>query len=140
MKDDVLVKVDRASMANSIEVRVPFIDVEFFKFAASIPSNMKIIDKTGKYLLREAIKNDVPYSIYNKSKSGFTIPINKWFKNDYNEFVKANLEHLHRTGLFNRNYLDKLLAQKFDSSLNTRLFPLMMLAIWFKKNKELRLF
>ena len=140
MKDDILVKVDRASMANSIEVRVPFIDVEFFKFAASIPSNMKIIDKTGKYLLREAIKNDVPYSIYNKSKSGFTIPINKWFKNDYNEFVKANLEHLHRTGLFNRNYLDKLLAQKFDSSLNTRLFPLMMLAIWFKKNKELRLF
>lgn len=139
MKDDVLVKVDRASMANSIEVRVPFIDVEFFKFAASIPSNMKIINKTGKYLLREAIKNDVPYSIYNKGKSGFTIPINKWFKNDYNEFVKANLEHLHSTGLFNRIYLDKLLTQKFDSSLNTRLFPLMMLALWFKKNKEIRL-
>jgi asparagine synthase (glutamine-hydrolysing) len=139
MKDDVLVKVDRASMANSVEVRVPFIDVEFFKFAASIPSKMKIIDNTGKYLLREAIKNDVPYSVYKKDKSGFTIPINKWFKSDYNEFLKSNLEYLHGTGLFNRNYLDKLLIKKLDSSLNTRLYPLLMLALWFKKNKQVHL-
>lgn len=137
MKDDVLVKVDRASMANSIEVRVPFIDVDFFNFASSIPSDKKIVNGVGKYLMREAIKNDVPESVYNKPKTGFTIPLTKWFKNDFDDYAKSNLAYLKNTGLVNNAYIDDLITKKSIGSLSTRIWPLMVFAVWHQKQTKL---
>ena len=66
MVDDLLTKVDRASMANSLEVRVPIIDHEFFELAAKIPSSMKIKNRTGKFIFRESMKEQIPADVYNK--------------------------------------------------------------------------
>jgi len=134
MTDDILTKVDRASMANSLEVRVPLIDHEFFELAASIPSSMKISGQTGKYILREAVKNQIPDFIYNKPKTGFTVPITKWFKDDLSDYVMASLEDAKSTGIINDDYIDELLKTKNIGSLVTRIWPIIIFSAWHRKN------
>lgn len=134
MKDDVLVKVDRASMAHSLEVRVPLIDKEFFAFASSISPEHKIVGDTGKYLLREAIKPLVPESIYSKPKTGFTIPLFKWFKSDLDGYMKDHISYLKTIGIFKDSYINQFLDGKDLGSMATRLWPLMMFSVWHQKN------
>ena len=134
MTDDILTKVDRASMANSLEVRVPLIDHEFFELAASIPASMKINGQTGKYILREAVKNQIPDFIYNKPKTGFTVPITKWFKDDLSDYVMASLEDAKLTGIINDAYIDELLKTKNIGSLVTRIWPVIIFSAWHRKN------
>jgi asparagine synthase (glutamine-hydrolysing) len=138
MKDDVLVKVDRASMANSLEVRVPFIDVDLFEFAASLPWQMKINENTTKYILREAFKTSFPQSVYEKPKTGFTIPISKWFQDDFDVFTKDHLSYLKQTHLFNPKYIDTLLQVKQLGPLSSRIWPLIVFAVWHRKHPNLR--
>ena len=91
LPDDILVKVDRASMQNSLEVRCPYLDVELASYAASIPAELKMKGLKNKYILKNALKEVVPNFVLNKKKSGFNAPVGAWIKtNEVDEFRAFN--------------------------------------------------
>jgi len=132
MSDDILTKVDRASMANSLEVRVPIIDKEVFAIASQIPLKYKIKNDKGKYIFREAMKENLSSQVFNGKKKGFTIPVNKWFKQDFNEYLGDHLNSPLLKEYFQQDYINKLLNRKDLGSLSTRLWPLIMFSSWLK--------
>lgn len=133
MVDDILTKVDRVSMANSLEVRVPIIDHEFFELAARIPIEMKIRDKVGKYIFRESIKAQIPEEVYKKPKSGFTIPVNDWFGNNLLDYSYETLKNAETTGIFNSEYLALLIKNHNLGSQITRVWSILAFAKWFER-------
>ena len=95
LQDDILVKADRASMMNGLEVRAPFLDIELVDFVRKIPGEYKLRNGKRKYILKKALKNVIPDNIINRSKKGFGAPIGKWFQNqsitiNMNQDLKLN--------------------------------------------------
>ena len=91
LPDDILVKVDRASMQNSLEVRCPYLDFNLASYAASIPSELKMKGMKTKYILKKALKNVIPEFVLSKKKSGFNAPVGTWIKtNGLDEFRAFN--------------------------------------------------
>ena len=88
---DILTKVDRMSMAVSLEARVPILDHHVVEFAMSLPSHLKIRQGTSKWILREAIQGVVPDSVLSKPKQGFAVPLDKWLRNELSYRIKALL-------------------------------------------------
>ena len=86
---DILTKVDRASMANSLEARVPLLDHRVIEFAVALPAELKVRNGVGKWLLRETIRDLVPESVLTKPKSGFAVPLASWFRNELRHRVDA---------------------------------------------------
>lgn len=80
LQDDILTKVDRASMLHSLEVRAPFLDMELVEFLRRLPADMKLRGGTSKWILRQAAKSLLPESILTRSKQGFAVPIGRWFR------------------------------------------------------------
>jgi asparagine synthase (glutamine-hydrolysing) len=80
LQDDILVKVDRASMLHSLEVRAPFLDIELVDFLRHMPSRMKLRGGTAKWILRECAKSLLPREVLTRSKQGFAVPIGQWFR------------------------------------------------------------
>lgn len=85
--DDILVKVDRASMANSLEVRCPLLDHELMESIACIPSNLKLSHGTGKYIFKKALETVLPQEILHRRKWGFGVPLATWFRRDLKDFA-----------------------------------------------------
>jgi asparagine synthase (glutamine-hydrolysing) len=88
---DILTKVDRMSMATSLEARVPLLGSDLVEFAVSVPSSLKMRDGTGKWLLREAVKDLVPDRVLQKPKQGFAVPLGSWFRGELSHRVDALL-------------------------------------------------
>ena len=88
---DMLTKVDRASMANSLEVRVPLLDHEFVELAATIPSFLKLNGRKSKYIFKKSLENSVPNNILYRNKMGFSIPLSKWLRGDLYEMFCENV-------------------------------------------------
>lgn len=86
---DILVKVDRMSMAHSLEVRAPFLDYRIVEFAATLPSRWKIRDREKKIILRNAFARLLPADILNRRKHGFTVPLERWFRADLRDFSES---------------------------------------------------
>ena len=109
LPDCLMVKTDIASMANSLEVRCPFLDHEFVEFAATIPSRLKRDATGGKIILKRAVKDLLPNEILNKPKTGFGLPIAKWFRSDLAPMLKETLldETSERRGLFEQHLVEK---------------------------------
>lgn len=105
LKDDLLVKVDRASMLNSLEVRVPFLDQDVLEKAFSLNSHVDIF--TTKKILRALLKEKFPPEIFNRGKKGFGMPIAKWITSDLEDLAG---EHLHNPRLY--EYFDKKMVQQ----------------------------
>jgi asparagine synthase (glutamine-hydrolysing) len=82
LQDDILVKVDRASMLNSLEVRAPFLDIELVDFLRKLPSHIKLRGSTSKWILRKAAQSLLPRKVLTRSKQGFAVPIGQWFRDD----------------------------------------------------------
>jgi asparagine synthase (glutamine-hydrolysing) len=80
LQDDILVKVDRASMMHSLEVRAPFLDIDVVNFVRKIPSSFKLRNGQTKYILKKALANVLPGEILDRAKKGFGIPANAWWK------------------------------------------------------------
>jgi asparagine synthase (glutamine-hydrolysing) len=80
LRGDILVKADKMTMANSLELRVPFLDIEVFDVGSSIPTDQKLTKETTKYALRRAIEDIVPPHVINRAKLGFPVPIRHWLK------------------------------------------------------------
>src|SRR5205085_12155296 len=89
--DDILVKVDRASMANSLEVRCPLLDHRLMELIAEIPSELKLHGSCGKYIFKKALEPIVPSSILQRRKLGFSIPLATWFRNDLKDFTYSTV-------------------------------------------------
>ena len=88
LQEAILVKVDRASMACSLEVRAPFLDYELVEFVMGLPSKMKLKGFTSKYILKKAMKNWLPDEVINRPKKGFGVPIAKWVKGPLKELFR----------------------------------------------------
>jgi asparagine synthase (glutamine-hydrolysing) len=87
LTDDILTKVDRASMAVSLEVRAPMLDHKFLELAAGIPSSLKLRQGTSKYILKKAVEPLLPRNILHRPKQGFAIPLDVWFRQDLKEMA-----------------------------------------------------
>ena len=83
LPDDILVKVDRAAMAVSLETRMPFLDPRIAEFAWSLPNNYKIRGSTNKFILRKLLGEELPSQLFNVPKKGFGVPLAKWLRTPY---------------------------------------------------------
>ena len=137
LPDCLMVKTDIASMANSLEVRCPFLDHEFVGFAARIPSRFKRDVKGGKAILKRAVKGLLPSEILNKPKSGFGLPIDKWFRSNLASILKETLldETSERRGLFEQKLLNKMVNEHINGrrDWSNRLWSLLFLELWFRE-------
>ena len=135
--DDILTKVDRASMMNSLEVRVPLLDHKFAELSFKIPSNLKMKGNIKKYILKEAFKNILPEGIISHKKQGFAIPLDMWFKNDLKDYsydVLLNSKFLHN--ILEKNQIENMLDnhQKGMRNYGAKIWSLLFLNEWFRQN------
>src|ERR1043166_6588693 len=134
LADDLLTKVDRASMAVSLEVRAPYLDPRVAEFAASLPARYKLHGYTSKYILKKAAKGLVPPFVSRRGKKGFGVPFAKWLKHELKPLAHDLLspERLRRTGLFNPDYVAKLQDEHERGVANHRklLWTLLSFELW----------
>ncbi|MEO5860132.1 MAG: asparagine synthase (glutamine-hydrolyzing), partial [Pyrinomonadaceae bacterium] len=111
LAEDILTKVDRAAMSVSLETRAPFLDPRIGQFAASIPVEYKLKGKSGKVILKEAMKDLLPHDILHRPKKGFGIPIAEWLKGRLNPLMHEMLDgkRLGEQGLFDPAYVSRLI-------------------------------
>ena len=133
LHDDILNKVDRASMAASLEVRSPFLDQEIVNFAASLPISLKMRGFTTKYILKKLMADKLPKDIVYRKKKGFGIPLSRWFANELYEKTKELFQAPDK--FFNAGALLKLLEEHRQKKYDHRkkLFTILTLKLWLKK-------
>jgi asparagine synthase (glutamine-hydrolysing) len=102
--DDILVKVDRASMANSLEVRCPLLDHKLMELIAQMPSGLKLRKGKGKYIFKKALERVLPGDILNRSKKGFSMPVAEWFRGELKDFAHSAMFG-GQDEILNRNFL-----------------------------------
>jgi asparagine synthase (glutamine-hydrolysing) len=107
LTDDILTKVDRASMAVSLEVRAPMLDHKFLECAAAIPSDLKLRNGTGKYILKKALEPVLPNQILYRAKQGFAIPLDSWFKHELKDLAYQTIFETD-DGILDRGFLKKI--------------------------------
>lgn len=107
---DILTKVDRASMAHALEVRVPILDHKFVEWVSGLPPDLKLKDREGKYIFKKSLEPHVPNDVLYRPKMGFAVPLASWFRGPLRERVQNSLasERLADTGLFNMTFIQKL--------------------------------
>ncbi|MFA6012451.1 MAG: asparagine synthase (glutamine-hydrolyzing) [Desulfobacteraceae bacterium] len=137
LPDDLLVKVDIASMSVSLEGRSPFLDHEFMELMAKMPFNLKLRGQnTKKYILKQALKDFLPDKILNRPKMGFGVPLDKWFKGDLNSYLKGVLlsrRSINRH-LFSSTYTRSLIeSNPMDTITSYELWALLTLELWFRR-------
>lgn len=134
LAEDILTKVDRASMAVSLEVRAPILDHRVAEFAASLPPNYKLRGLTTKYLLRRAMKPFLPAMTISRGKKGFGVPVADWLKKELRPLTRDLLSpnRLRTEGLFNPEYVSRLLNEHEHGVANHRkpLWTLLMFELW----------
>ena len=107
---DILTKVDRASMAHSLEVRVPLLDHKFIEWVSGLPVNMKLRGQEGKYILKKALEPHLPHDVLYRPKMGFGVPLGKWFRGPLKKRIRESLleGNLAQSGMFCQSYLEQL--------------------------------
>jgi len=133
LTDDILAKVDRASMAVSLEVRAPLLDHHLMELAARMPSNLKLSRGTGKYIFKKALSNTLPRSILDRKKQGFAIPLARWFRGELKGMAEDTLFGK-PDGILDQSFLQKVWVQhqrvQYDRS------PHLWAVLMFRKWKE----
>jgi len=134
LAEDILTKVDRASMAVSLEVRAPYLDPRVAEFAASLPSRYKLHGYTSKYILKRAARGLVPPFVWRRGKKGFGVPFAQWLKAELRPLARDLLspERLRRGGLFNAEYVARLQDEHERGVANHRklLWTLLSFELW----------
>jgi asparagine synthase (glutamine-hydrolysing) len=136
LPEDLLVKMDRMTMAHGLEARSPFLDIALTEFAVSLPDSLKLRGLTTKVVLRESVKKLVPSSILVRSKMGFGVPIGRWFRSELRSMVEGELvpessplfEHLRRARVL------RLVREHMEGARDhgQKLFCLITLSLWLK--------
>lgn len=124
---------DKMSMAAGVEVRVPFLDVELLRLADSLPSNLKIKGRHGKWILKKAMEKDLPKEVIYRKKIGFGMPLREWFRKDLKDFINDYLgeANLNKYDVFDSKKIHELIsgnAQEKDNSYI--LFSILCIQIW----------
>jgi len=130
---DILTKVDRMSMAHSIESRVPLLDHELLEFAATIPPEMSLRQGSGKRVLKRALRGLLPDEILDRPKRGFAIPLGRWFRGGLREYVRDLLfsETARRRGIFDESYVESLFRRnEAGHDLDFQLWTLLSFELW----------
>ena len=141
MVDDILTKVDRASMMNSLEVRVPMLDHKFAELSFKIPWNLKLKGNNKKYILKKTMANYLPDNILNHPKKGFGVPLSLWFKGDLKEYIDDTLlSHNPLLSTYiDKNYVKKIVVddRKGRRDFNSKIWSLIIFEEWLKQNQVL---
>jgi asparagine synthase (glutamine-hydrolysing) len=137
LPDDILVKVDKASMINSLETRAPLLDHYLAEYVASLHPSLRIRDGRLKYLLKQVAKDLLPPEILRRPKQGFGVPINHWFRKDLTTYAFELLDspRARQRGIFNPEFIRKLLTEHArTSSVNhsSAIWNLLCLELWFQ--------
>jgi len=137
LPNDLLVKVDIASMAVSLEARSPFLDHHVMEFAASLPARYKLRGLTTKYLLKNALKGLLPSENLTRSKMGFGVPIGQWFRGELKSFLAETVlsERALGRGYFKRGAINHLVEEHTDGRRDYahQLWTLLMLELWHQE-------
>jgi asparagine synthase (glutamine-hydrolysing) len=136
LPNDMLVKVDRMSMAHGLEAREPFLDYRLVEFLASVPPNLKLKNfRHKKYLLKASMKGKLPDSAIWRKKAGFNLPNARWMKEDLKPFVTDHLSprRIRDIGLFNPQVVDTLLSDHFQEKADNshQIWCLLTLSLWW---------
>ena len=137
LPNDLLVKVDIATMANSLEARSPFLDHHVIEFAASLPEKYKLHGLTTKYLLKKVLKQLLPAENLTRRKMGFGVPIGHWFRGKLQPFLRDTIlsESAFKRGLFQPQEVKRLveLHTSGERDYSHQLWTLLMLELWFQR-------
>ncbi len=130
---DILAKADKMTMAHSLELRVPFLDIEVARFASRLPDKLKWHAGVTKFVLREAFKNILPESTRKRKKLGFPTPVREWFKDKDSEIYKTILENPYILSRFDSRLLRELFAQHIEGKKDNsrKIYLLLMLSTWY---------
>lgn len=129
---NILMKADKMTMANSLELRVPFLDIEVLKVVLRIPTRYKITHGTTKYILRQAFRDMIPKHVFSKKKLGFPVPIRLWLKDQFYAWAQEKIGHNEMGEWISRDYMLKLLSDhKSGKHDNSRpLWTVLMFLLW----------
>ena len=134
LEDNLLVKIDRASMACSLELRTPYLDHRLVQFAAALPAALKVRHWQLKYILKKAVEKWLPHQIVYRQKRGFSVPIAGWMKGGLRTLLDETLaeEKLKRNGLFNPGFVRRLLREHWNGKADHRktLWTLLCFQLW----------
>ena len=139
LPNDMLTKVDLMSMANSLEVRVPFLDHRVVDFAFSLPVESKINGTDRKRIVKEAFKSYLPENLFNRKKHGFEVPLLKWLRNELNLLIEndlLNASFIEKQGIFNIAPIEKLknqLKSRSPGDSPAKIWALLVFQWWWKK-------
>jgi asparagine synthase (glutamine-hydrolysing) len=138
--NDMLMKVDLMSMANSLEVRVPFLDYRVVDFIFSLPDDFKINRSIRKRILQDAFRDVLPIELYNRPKKGFEVPLLKWFRTELKSLIMDDLlseKTIQEQGIFEYSEIEKLKLQLMSSNpqdVHARIWGLIVFQTWWRKN------
>ena len=142
LANDMLVKVDLMSMANSLEVRTPLLDYTVVDYAFSLPSDYKLRNKTGKSILKDAFRNQLPAELFTRTKRGFEVPLLKWFRTALHEKIEnyyLSDNFVEAQGIFNPKKVKELKRQLFSANpgdVHAKIWALVVFQHWYKKYFE----
>ncbi|HEV2580665.1 MAG TPA: asparagine synthase (glutamine-hydrolyzing) [Ktedonobacteraceae bacterium] len=137
LTDDILVKVDKASMFNSLETRAPLLDQHLVEYVASLPSSLRLQNGVLKYLLKKVALDMVPAETVNRPKHGFSVPIKQWFRGDLFAYARELLEspRAQQRGIFNPQFVSNMLKTHASTKLvnfSEAIWALVCLELWFQ--------
>lgn len=132
LRGDILVKADKMTMANSLELRVPFLDVEVFGVGSSIPTDLKITKETTKYALRRALADIVPPHVLNRAKLGFPVPIRHWLKDVMYDWARQIITESQADHLIDKSAALRLLDEHRTGQIDysRKIWTLLVFMIW----------
>lgn len=134
LPDDLLIKADKITMANSLELRVPLLDQRILEFAASLPSTYKLKNASGKHILKKALAKRVPPEILYRKKSGFPVPYAAWLNNDLRHLAAEILldDSTIARGYFRREAVEKIIHSPPNGGNSKEVFSLLTLELWHR--------
>jgi asparagine synthase (glutamine-hydrolysing) len=137
MVDDILTKVDRATMSISLEGREPFLDHNIIEWAARLPNDLKIRNGNKKFILKEIVHRHIPKQMMDRPKAGFAIPIEDWFQKELSEYFETyfNRKYIETQGVFNFTELEKWIVNYNlgKKEYITQLWNILMFQLWYEK-------
>ena len=142
LQDDILVKLDRASMFSSLETRVPYLDHNLIEWVLSMPKNLKSSNGLSKVCLRKVLYKYIPRKIIERPKMGFGIPINIWLKEDLKDWAEDLLSEsaLNNQNIFNTNTVRAIWSEHIEGKKDNhnKLWSIINFQLWMKSfNKNL---
>jgi asparagine synthase (glutamine-hydrolysing) len=142
LPDDILTKVDRSAMANSLETRMPLLDHRLVELAYRLPMSLKLRNGLGKWILRQVLDQYVPRSLIERPKAGFSIPLGPWLRGVLREWAETllNEQRLRQEGFFNATYVRQQWQRHLDAEQDNAAFlwNVLMFQAWLEQQSNVK--